>query len=58
MQLTADEIDRFWSYVVKGPSETSSWLFAQRWGSETQGRGSTDTVLDADDSPNAPKMTR
>jgi len=28
MQLTADEIDRFWSHVVKGPRETDCWLWA------------------------------
>ena len=28
MHLTADEIDRFWSRVVKGPRETDCWLWA------------------------------
>ena len=28
MQLTADEVDRFWSRVVKGPRETDCWLWA------------------------------
>jgi len=28
MRLTADEIDRFWSHVVKGPHETDCWLWA------------------------------
>lgn len=28
MQLTADEVDRFWSHVVKGPRETDCWLWA------------------------------
>jgi hypothetical protein len=27
--LTAAEIDRFWSRVVKGPGETSCWLWAR-----------------------------
>ena len=29
MRLTADEIDRFWSHVVKGPRETDCWLWAR-----------------------------
>lgn len=29
MHLTADEIDRFWSRVVKGPRETDCWLWAR-----------------------------
>src|SRR6266508_5633814 len=28
MRLTADEVDRFWSHVVKGPRETDCWLWA------------------------------
>lgn len=27
MQLTADETDRFWSHIVKGPRETDCWVW-------------------------------
>jgi hypothetical protein len=29
MHLTADEADRFWSRVLKGPRETDCWLWAR-----------------------------
>ena len=38
MDLTADEVDRFWSYVVKGPRETSCWLFRGAVGDDGYGR--------------------
>lgn len=38
MQLTTDEIDRFWSHVVKGPRETDCWIWAGAVGDDGYGR--------------------
>lgn len=38
MEFTAAEIDRFWSYVVKGPRETSCWIFVGAVGDDGYGR--------------------
>ena len=38
MQLTADEIDRFWSYVVKGPGEADCWIWTGAIGDDGYGR--------------------
>ncbi|MEP9385526.1 hypothetical protein [Nocardioides sp. KR10-350] len=38
MQLNADDIDRFWSYVVKGPRPTDCWLWTGAIGDDGYGR--------------------
>ena len=38
MQLTTDEIDRFWSHVVKGPQETNCWIWIGAIGDDGYGR--------------------
>jgi hypothetical protein len=38
MHLSPDEIDRFWSSVVKGPAETSCWLWRKALGDDGYGR--------------------
>ena len=38
MHLTASEIDRFWSYVVKGPREADCWLWTGAIGDDGYGR--------------------
>lgn len=38
MHLTADEIDRFWSYVVKGPRASDDWLWTGAIGDDSYGR--------------------
>ncbi len=38
MQLTADEVDRFWSHVVKGPCEADCWIWTGAIGDDGYGR--------------------
>lgn len=38
MWLSADDVDRFWSHVVKGPRETSCWLWVGAIGDDGYGR--------------------
>ena len=38
MQFTADDIDRFWSYVVKGPKATDCWIWTGAIGDDGYGR--------------------
>lgn len=38
MHLTAAEIDRFWSHVVKGPRETDCWIWTGAIGDDAYGR--------------------
>jgi hypothetical protein len=50
MMLTADEVERFWSHVVKGPRETDCWLWTgaiadDGYGRFWVGRGESQRVL-------------
>lgn len=38
MRLAAEEIDRFWSHVVKGPRETHCWIWTGAIGDDGYGR--------------------
>lgn len=38
VQLTTNEIDRFWSHVVKGPRETDCWIWVGAIGDDGYGR--------------------
>jgi len=38
MQLTADEIDRFWSRVVKGPRAADCWIWTGAIADDGYGR--------------------
>lgn len=38
MEFTAGEIDRFWSYVVKGPRPTDCWIWTGAVGDDGYGR--------------------
>ncbi len=55
VHLTANEIDRFWSHVVKGPRATDCWLWTGAIGDDGYGRF---WAISASDATGRPRVVR